>query len=77
MAAPLMFALFNSLPPPSHDWFEIPLHALKRVDLCANDGFLATDDCETEAAWMPRDSHFDALSPHNCGCTSKPRGNSA
>jgi len=63
MAAPLMFALFNTLP--ASGWFEIPLHALKRVELCANDGFLANDDCETEAAWMPRDSHFDALSPHN------------
>jgi len=63
MAAPLMFALFNPLQ--GSDWFEIPLHALKRIDTCANDGFLANGDCEIERAWMPRDSHFDVLSPHN------------
>jgi penicillin-binding protein 1C len=63
MAAPLMFGLFNSLP--ASDWFEIPMHALKRIDTCANDGFLANGDCQAETIWVPRDSHFDALSPHN------------
>ena len=63
MAAPLMFGLFNSLP--ASDWFEIPMHALKRIETCANDGFLANGDCQAETLWVPRDSHFDALSPHN------------
>ncbi len=40
MAAPLMFALFNSLP--ASPWFELPMHALRRIDTCENDGFLAT-----------------------------------
>ena len=34
-------------------------------------------DCETERAWMPRDSHFDALSPHNLRVHLDPRGSSA
>jgi len=63
MAAPLMFGLFNALP--ASDWFDIPMHALKRVELCANDGFLANGDCESETHHVPRNSHFDALSPHN------------
>ncbi len=63
MAAPLMFALFNGLP--ASPWFDMPAHALRGVDVCANDGFLANGDCDTERAWIPRDSHFDALSPHN------------
>ena len=63
MAAPLMFGLFNSLT--ASDWFEIPTHALRRIETCANDGFLANGDCQTESTWVPRDSHFDALSPHN------------
>jgi penicillin-binding protein 1C len=63
MAAPLMFGLFNTLP--AGDWFEIPVHALKRIDTCENDGFLANGECATAGVWMPRDSHFDALSPHN------------
>ena len=63
MAAPLMFGLFNSLP--RADWFDMPLHALKRIDTCANDGFLVNGECDSEPAWMPRHSHFGALSPHN------------
>jgi penicillin-binding protein 1C len=63
MAAPLMFALFNALP--ASPWFDVPVHALRRIDTCENDGFLATDTCATTRTWMPLDSHFDALSPHN------------
>lgn len=63
MAAPLMFGLFNGMP--ESPWFEKPTYALRSVDVCANDGYLATADCESERAWIPRDSHFDALSPHN------------
>jgi penicillin-binding protein 1C len=63
MAAPLMFALFNALP--ASPWFDLPVHALRRIDTCENDGYLANDACATNRTWMPRDSHFDALSPHN------------
>jgi penicillin-binding protein 1C len=63
MAAPLMFALFNALP--QSPWFEQPAHALRLIDVCANDGYLAVEGCETERTWVPRDSHFEALSPHN------------
>jgi penicillin-binding protein 1C len=63
MAAPLMFALFNTLP--ASDWFELPVHALRQIETCGNDGYLATGDCIATRAWMPKDSHFDALSPHN------------
>jgi penicillin-binding protein 1C len=63
MAAPLMFGLFNSLP--ASDWFDMPVHALKRIVTCENDGFLANGSCVEERNWVPRDSHFDALSPHN------------
>jgi penicillin-binding protein 1C len=63
MAAPLMFGLFNALP--RSDWLEIPTHALRRVDVCANDGYLPNENCETERVWLPRASHFDRLTPHN------------
>jgi penicillin-binding protein 1C len=63
MAAPLMFALFNSLP--ASPWFEMPTYALRRIDVCENDGFLATAACTATSTWVPRDSHFDAQSPHN------------
>ncbi|HEV7608851.1 MAG TPA: penicillin-binding protein 1C [Steroidobacteraceae bacterium] len=63
MAAPLMFALFNGLP--ASPWFDLPTHALRTMEVCANDGFLAIDGCEVTRMLVPRDSHFDALSPHN------------
>ena len=63
MAAPLMFGLFNGLP--ASPWFDMPAYDLRQIDVCANDGFLATDGCETTRALVPRGSHFDALSPHN------------
>jgi penicillin-binding protein 1C len=58
-----MFALFNGLP--ASPWFEMPVHALKAVDTCANDGYLANQSCEVERTWLPKNAHFDALSPHN------------
>jgi penicillin-binding protein 1C len=63
MAAPLMFALFNALP--ASPWLEPPAHALRFVDVCANDGYLAVEGCEKERTWLPRDSHFESQSPHN------------
>jgi penicillin-binding protein 1C len=63
MAAPLMFGLFNALP--GSPWFAQPVHALRQVEVCANDGFLAVDGCERERVWLPKDAHFELLSPHN------------
>jgi penicillin-binding protein 1C len=63
MAAPLMFGLFNTLP--ASPWFPRPVHALRQIEVCANDGFLAVEGCEVERVWVPHDSHFELLSPHN------------
>ncbi|HYJ42438.1 MAG TPA: penicillin-binding protein 1C [Steroidobacteraceae bacterium] len=63
MAAPLMFSLFNSLP--ASPWFEMPTYALRRIDTCENDGYLATGACAAARTWVPANSHFDLLSPHN------------
>jgi penicillin-binding protein 1C len=63
MAAPLMFALFNNLP--ASAWLEPPTYALKQIDVCANDGYLATEQCHADRIWMPKDSHFATLTPHN------------
>jgi penicillin-binding protein 1C len=41
------------------------VHALRAIDVCRNDGFLAVPGCEAERAWVPKDSHFELLSPHN------------
>jgi penicillin-binding protein 1C len=62
-AAPILFDIFNRLD--TSDWFEAPLFFMKEVSVCANDGFLATGDCQRVSQRIPRDSHFDQLSPHN------------
>jgi penicillin-binding protein 1C len=68
MAAPLMFSLFNVLPdsgPPARLWLDAPTHALRGVEVCVNDGYLATESCESERVWLPRDARFTMLSPHH------------
>ncbi len=62
-AAPLMFALHNRLP--AATWIAQPSRALKRVQICGNDGYLANDVCATEAEWVPIASHFEKQSPYN------------
>jgi len=62
-AAPLLFDIVNPLD--SGGWFAPPYAWLKQLAVCANDGHLATGDCETSTSWAPAGSHFDQASPHN------------
>jgi penicillin-binding protein 1C len=62
-AAPLLFALHNRLP--ASPWYPEPLGALKRVAVCADDGYLASELCETREIWAPSGSHFDRQSPYH------------
>ena len=57
-AAPVMFDLFNLLPPTG--WFEMPADELEEVECCRLSGHPATDLCETDGtitAWAPRAPH--------------------
>lgn len=62
-AAPLMFALFDSLR--SGEWFVEPSLMMKNVEVCRNDGFLANGACDSELQRAPAASPFDRLSPYN------------
>jgi penicillin-binding protein 1C len=62
-AAPLLFALHNRLPASS--WYREPVGALKRVAVCADDGYLASELCEPRETWAPSGSHFDRQSPYH------------
>jgi penicillin-binding protein 1C len=62
-AAPLLFALHNRLPP--SPWYSEPLGALKRIAVCADDGYLADQDCAARDAWVPVGSHFAQPSPYH------------
>lgn len=62
-AAPILFDLFNRLDP--EPWFPPPYFHMKQVEICANDGYLAAGGCNTELVWVPKDSHFERVSPFN------------
>ena len=64
VAAPLLFDVFNRL---SLDnvWFNKPIGQMKKVRLCADDGFLANTNCAAAAYWIPKNSHFDRVSPYH------------
>ncbi|MBN1377670.1 MAG: penicillin-binding protein 1C [Gammaproteobacteria bacterium] len=62
-AAPIMFEVFNHLD--STEWFSQPLGDMKQVLICANDGYLANGNCESTTQWVPKQSHFEKISPYN------------
>lgn len=62
-AAPVLFDLFGLLD--SADWFPVPYGDLKEVEACRDDGYLANGRCEAERLLVPRDSHFDQVTPYH------------
>ncbi|MGC3980763.1 MAG: penicillin-binding protein 1C [Steroidobacteraceae bacterium] len=62
-AAPIMFELHNRLDAAA--WFAQPTRGMKRVVVCVDDGYLASEHCEQQEQFIPADSHFDQLSPNH------------
>lgn len=64
IAAPILFSLFDILP---HDngWFKKPTWQMKKIAICKNDGYLATNGCETVTYDIPASSFFDRISPYH------------
>ena len=65
-AAPVMFDLFNLLPP--SNWFEMPSDELEEVECCALSGHPATDLCETDGVttvWAPKAPHQPDPCPYH------------
>lgn len=62
-AAPIMLEIFKSLPP--SDWFMPPYEDLKTVQVCSDDGYLATPDCDSVDQLIPSSSHFSKVSPYH------------
>jgi penicillin-binding protein 1C len=62
-AAPLLFALHNRLP--ASPWYAEPVGALKRIAVCADDGYLASESCAARETWVPVGSHFAQPSPYH------------
>ena len=62
-AAPVMFDVFDLLG--SSSWLQKPEHALKKVSVCADDGYLAGGQCVVVDQEIPGDSHFEKVTPNH------------
>ncbi len=65
-AAPVMFDLFNLLPP--SNWFDMPSDELEEVECCALSGHPATDLCEADGVttvWAPKAPHQPDPCPYH------------
>lgn len=62
-AAPVLFDIFGSLD--AAEWPERPEFALRRIDVCRDDGYLVNAGCEAVPSWAPVDSHFERTTPHH------------
>ena len=60
-AAPVMFDIFDSLG--SRAWITKPDHALKKISVCVDDGYLSADMCSAQDVEIPIDSHFQIITP--------------
>jgi penicillin-binding protein 1C len=62
-AAPLLFALHDLLPRSA--WYVMPVGALKTVQTCVDDGYLANELCTARDTQVPVRSHFDRQTPYH------------
>lgn len=60
-AAPLMFEAFNLLPDTT--WFQKPQHDLSSVQVCRNDGYLASRYCDPIRLDIPKNAQYRKISP--------------
>lgn len=60
-AAPVLFDVFDLLG--SSQWLPKPVQALKQVNVCADDGYLAGGQCMAVEQDIPEDSHYEIVTP--------------
>ena len=64
VAAPILFDVFDKLERPDH-WFYAPKHLMKPVYICKDNGYLTNSECASKKIWIPKESHFQQVSPHH------------
>ena len=64
VAAPILFDTFNLLAENS-DWFRKPAEQMKTVSICKDDGYLANELCDSIPYDIPKNSHFDRVTPNH------------
>jgi len=61
-AGPVMFDVFSHLE--GTTIFEKPADELKSINICKEDGFVATNGCKSIVAEVPKKSYFTKISPY-------------
>jgi len=56
-AAPFLFEVLGLLDTGGE--ITAPPGSLKRIDVCQDSGYLATELCPKKSVWVPVESHFD------------------
>ncbi|HSC67351.1 MAG TPA: penicillin-binding protein 1C [Cellvibrio sp.] len=62
-AGPILMQIFAHLG--NAPWLVKPATALKTVSVCADDGYLASNDCKTLDISAPAEAHFEKTSPYH------------
>lgn len=62
-AAPILFDVFNLLP--KKRWFAEPLNDLEEVEVCAQSGYLAKEDCPKVKQFIPLKGKTTAVCPYH------------
>lgn len=62
-AAPILFDVFNLLP--RKRWFTEPLNDLEEVEVCAQSGYLAKEDCPKIKQFIPVKGKTTAVCPYH------------
>lgn len=62
-AAPILFDVFNLLP--KKGWFAAPLNDLEEVEVCAQSGYLAKDDCPKIKQMVPPKGTATKICPYH------------
>lgn len=55
-AAPILFDVFDVLP--RSDWFQKPFDEFVEIEVCADSGFLATDNCPKKTIAIPNKQNY-------------------
>jgi penicillin-binding protein 1C len=64
VAAPILFDVFNALPPTS--WFDMPEQAMIQVAVCRNSGFRTSVICDiTDTIWVPKNGAKTGCCPYH------------
>jgi penicillin-binding protein 1C len=53
VAAPVLFDIFNALPT-KNEWFDVPYDDMKKIEVCRQSGYRATELCEKDTIWASK-----------------------